>query len=109
MQPAFSREKYFMTTLSKDTPGKLTIDASSLTGTTAARGGRIVCPECGNDLLFYEVAEEVTLTTSYIQNPDGSFTPQHDDSRILGVVKLYCAECRHDLTQFHNRFVEMLF
>ncbi len=98
-----------MTTLSKNSQSKYTIDQASLSGPITRPSGRIVCPECGNDLLFYEVAEEVTLTTSYIQNPDGSFTPQSDDSRILGVVKLYCAECRHDLTRFHNRFVEMLF
>lgn len=98
-----------MTTLSKNTHNKITIDTSSLPGPVARPGGRIACPECGNDLLFYEVAEDVTLTTSYLQNPDGSFTPQSDDSRILGVVKLYCAECRHDLSHFHNKFVEMLF
>ena len=98
-----------MTILSKNRTGKLTIDAANLNSTATTGGGRIVCPECGNDLLFYEVAEDVTLTTSYLQNPDGSFTPQHDDSRILGVVKLYCAECRHDLSRFHNRFIEMLF
>lgn len=98
-----------MTTLSKNTHSNFTIDPSSLQDTVARPGGRIVCPECGNDLLFHEVAEEVTLTTRYIQNPDGSFTPQSDDSRIMGVVKLYCAECQHDLSRFHNRFVEMLF
>ena len=98
-----------MTTLSKNSQSKFTVDQASLSDPVARPSGRIVCPECGNDLLFYEVAEDVTLTTSYIQNPDGSFTPQSDDSRILGVVKLYCAECSHDLTRFHSRFVEMLF
>ncbi len=72
-------------------------------------GNRIVCPKCGNDWHFFEIAENVMLTTRYIQNPDGSFTPQSDESSILGEVKLYCAECQEDLSRFHNRLVEMLF
>jgi len=72
-------------------------------------GRRIVCPHCGNEWNFYQIAEEVKLTTRYIQNADGSFTPLSDDSRILGEVKLYCGECRADLSEFHNRFLEMLF
>ncbi len=72
-------------------------------------GRRIICPHCGNDWYFFEIAENVMITTRYIQNPDGSFTPQSDDSRIQGDVKLYCGECQADLSQFHNRFVEMLF
>jgi len=71
--------------------------------------GRIVCPHCGNDWHFYEVAEDVMLTTRYIQNPDGSFTPQSDESSILGEVKLFCGECKADLSQFHHRLMEMLF
>lgn len=70
---------------------------------------RIVCPTCGNDKHFYEIAEDVILTTHYIQNADGSFTPQNDESRILGDIRLYCVECQTDLSQFHNRFMEMLF
>ncbi|MGQ9745982.1 MAG: hypothetical protein ACUVQV_08460 [Dissulfurimicrobium sp.] len=70
---------------------------------------RIVCPTCGNDKYFYEIAEDVMLTTRYMQNPDGSFTPQSDESRILGEVKLYCAECQTDMSKFHSRFMEMLF
>ena len=72
-------------------------------------GRRIICPHCGNDRNFYEIAEDVTLTTRYVQNCDGSFTPHSDDSRILGDVKLYCEECQADLIEFHNRFLEMLF
>ena len=72
-------------------------------------GHRIICPHCGNEWNFYQIAEEVKLTTRYIQNADGSFTPISDDSRILGEVKLYCGECRADLSKFHNRFLEMLF
>lgn len=70
---------------------------------------RIICPTCGNDKHFYEIAEDVMLTTRYTQNPDGSFTPQSDESRILGEVKLYCGECQTDMSQFHGRFMEMLF
>ncbi|MFO8241192.1 MAG: hypothetical protein R6T90_09375 [Dissulfuribacterales bacterium] len=72
-------------------------------------GRRIICPHCGNEWNFYQIAEEVKLTTRYIQNADGSFTPLNDDSRILGEVKLYCGECQADLSEFHNRFLEMLF
>lgn len=72
-------------------------------------GPRITCPRCGNDRQFYEIAEEATLTTRYIQNPDGSFTLQSDDSQILGEIKFYCGECHADLSQYHRHFVEMLF
>ena len=72
-------------------------------------GHRIICPYCGNEKCFYEIAEDVMLTTRYIQNPDGSFTPHSDESRILGEVKLYCGECQADLSKFHDRFLEMLF
>jgi len=70
---------------------------------------RIVCPACGNDTEFYEVADGVVLTTRYIQHGDGSFSPEGDESQILGEIKLFCGECQADLSQFHQRFVEMLF
>jgi hypothetical protein len=72
-------------------------------------GKRIFCPVCGNDRYFYEVAENVVLTTKYIQNRDGSFTALFDDSTMKGSVQLFCAECDADLTRFHSHFVEMLF
>ncbi len=72
-------------------------------------GQRIVCPECGNDHDFFEVAQDVTITTKYIQNPDGSFTPQSDESTVLGDVNLYCGECYADLTKYYRRFAEMIF
>jgi hypothetical protein len=72
-------------------------------------GRCIICPHCGNEWNFYQIAEEVKLTTRYIQNADGSFTPLSDDSRILGEVKFYCGECQADLSEFQNRFLEMLF
>ena len=72
-------------------------------------GNRIICPECGNDREFYEVAEDAIITTLYTQNDDGSFTPQEDSSQILGEIKLICGQCQKDLTMFHQRFSEMLF
>jgi len=67
------------------------------------------CPSCGNNEDFIEVAENVIITTHYVQNPDGSFTPGEDNSQILGPVRLICGECEEDLTAFHQRFTEMLF
>jgi uncharacterized OB-fold protein len=70
---------------------------------------RIVCPDCGNNKEFLEVSEGVILTTRFIQNKDGSFSQELDDSQVLGQVKFYCGDCSADLTQFHKRFLEMLF
>lgn len=74
-----------------------------------SRNMRIVCPNCGNDQEFLEVADGVILTTRYIQNEDNSFTQEGDDSQILGEIRFYCGECNTDLSQFHQRFLEMLF
>jgi hypothetical protein len=98
-----------MTLITKAKPSKKKDPDSIYPAVSFHPGRRIACPSCGNDLHFYEIAEEVMLTTRYVQNGDGSFTPQSDDSRILGEVKLYCGECQADLSQFHTRFVEMLF
>ena len=70
---------------------------------------RIVCPNCGNDRDFFEVADGVILTTHYVQNNDCSFTQEGDESQILGEIRFFCSECNTDLSQFHQRFVEMLF
>lgn len=70
---------------------------------------RIKCPRCGNDSDFLEVADGVVLTTRYVQNEDGSFSQEGDESQILGEIKFYCGECNTDLTEFHQRFLEMLF
>ena len=70
---------------------------------------RIICPECGNNREFLEVSDGVILTTRFIQNNDGSFSQELDDSQVLGQVKFYCGDCGSDLTQFHKRFLEMLF
>jgi len=69
----------------------------------------IVCPECGNNTEFFEVADNVILTTRYLQNDDGSFNQEEDDSQILGEVRFSCGECGADLSNFHQRFLEMLF
>ena len=70
---------------------------------------RIVCPNCGNDRDFFEVADGVILTTHYVQNSDCSFIQEGDESQILGEIRFFCGECNADLSRFHQRFVEMLF
>lgn len=70
---------------------------------------RIICPDCGNDSDFLEVADEVIITTQYTQNADGSFSQVGDESQVLGEIKLFCGECNADLSQFYQRFLEMLF
>ncbi|MFC1843205.1 hypothetical protein ACFLZ5_00245 [Thermodesulfobacteriota bacterium] len=77
--------------------------------TTLPSAQRINCPECSNNKEFLEVSDGVILTTRFIQNSDGSFSQELDDSQVLGQVKLYCGDCGADLTQFHKRFLEMLF
>ena len=70
---------------------------------------RITCPECSNNKEFLEVSDGVILTTRFLQNNDGSFSQELDDSQVLGQVKFYCGDCGADLTHFHKRFLEMLF
>ena len=70
---------------------------------------KITCPECGNNKEFLEISDGVILTTRFIQHSDGSFGQELDDSQVLGQVKFYCGDCGADLTQFHKRFLEMLF
>lgn len=71
--------------------------------------GRIVCPTCGNDREFVEVAHEVVLTNVYVQNDDGSFSVVESESDVLGEVGLYCSECETDVSAFHNHLLEMIF
>ncbi len=81
-----------------------------LTPPTFGQNSRLItCSNCGNDVDFFEVADGVILTSRYVQNSDGSFEQDGDESQILGEVRLFCAECNQDLTAFHQRFVEMLF
>jgi ribosomal protein L33 len=70
---------------------------------------RLVCPECGNDTEFLEVADDVVITTRYLQNDDCSFTQDGDESQVMGEIKLFCAECSADLSEFHQHFLDMLF
>lgn len=70
---------------------------------------KITCPVCGNDEDFYEVADNVVMTSRFIQNEDGSFTQDGDDSQILGEIMFFCGECEADLTEYHQHFLDMLF
>ncbi len=71
--------------------------------------GRIVCPSCGNDRDFIEVARDVIVTTRYIQNLDGSFSPEENEIEVAGKVGLFCGQCNTDLTLFHSHLQEMTF
>jgi len=70
---------------------------------------RLVCPVCGNDEEFFELANDVIQTSYYKQNSDGSFTHDCDTSQINGEVQLFCGACEEDLTHYHQRFREMIF
>jgi DNA-directed RNA polymerase subunit M/transcription elongation factor TFIIS len=74
-----------------------------------AKSARISCPACGNDEEFLEIADGVILTSHYIQNDDGSFTQDSDESEIMGDIKFFCGDCGADLTNFHQHFLDMLF
>ena len=76
---------------------------------TGEPAGRISCQACGNSTDFVEVAENVLVTTHYVQNADGSFTPQENETEIHGAVRLFCGKCGADLTPFHGHFLEMIF
>jgi hypothetical protein len=71
--------------------------------------GRIICHDCGNDKDFVEVARDVIVTTRYIQNDDGSFTPEENDTEIVGKIGLFCGVCNADLTIYYNHLQEMTF
>jgi hypothetical protein len=70
---------------------------------------RLVCPACGNDETFIELAHDVMLTSYYHQNSDGSFTHESDATQINGEILLFCGACQEDLTHCHQRFREMIF
>ncbi|MEN8143204.1 MAG: hypothetical protein ABFQ82_06355, partial [Thermodesulfobacteriota bacterium] len=65
---------------------------------------KLTCPVCGNDDDFFEIADNVILTSRFIQNEDGSFTQDSDDSQILGEIRFFCGECESDLTEYHKYF-----
>ncbi len=71
--------------------------------------GKISCPRCGNSVHFVEQLESVLVTTTYIQNADGSFTPVEQNSDSNGELSFLCGECGYDLTSFHAQFREMVF
>ncbi len=70
---------------------------------------RVICPHCGNDTSFFEIADDVVITTHYVQNTDGSFTLEENSSQPFGSIKFFCGKCEEDLSQFHQRFKEMIF
>ena len=70
---------------------------------------KISCPNCGNDEDFLEVADGVILTSRFIQNEDGSFSQEGDESEILGEIKFFCGDCGIDLTEYYHHFLDMLF
>lgn len=71
--------------------------------------GRIICPRCGNVKDFVEVANHVVVTNHYIQNRDGSFSPIQNETGAAGEVKLFCARCSADVSEFYDHFQEMIF
>ena len=73
------------------------------------KAAKISCPVCGNDEDFFEIADGVILTSRFLQNEDGSFSRDGEESQILGEIKFFCGECESDLTQFHQHFMDMLF
>ncbi len=77
--------------------------------TVGQPAGLLVCPECGNGEDFVELARNVTVTTRYVQNRDGSFTPQGNETDVHGEVQFLCGRCGADLSQFHGYFIDMLF
>jgi hypothetical protein len=70
---------------------------------------KLICPTCGNDEDFFELANDVLLTSHYTQNSDGSFSHDSDTTQINGDVLLFCGSCQEDLTHYHQRFREMIF
>lgn len=71
--------------------------------------GRIACEQCGNSTEFVEIAENVQITTHYVQNSDGSFTVEDNATEMLGEVRFLCGQCGADLSRFHGHFQEMSF
>lgn len=76
---------------------------------TPGIANRLVCPTCGNDEDFFELASDVIQTFHYTQNSDGSFTYNSDTAQVNGEVQLFCGSCQEDLTYYHQRFKEMIF
>ena len=71
--------------------------------------GRLVCPSCGNSKDFVELARNVTVSTLYRQNDDGSFSPVNNDTELHGDVRLLCSTCGTDMSSYHSHFFDMIF
>ena len=76
---------------------------------TSGIANRLICPNCGNDESFFELANDVLLTSHYTQNSDGSFSHDSDTTQVNGDVLLFCGSCQEDLSSYHQRFKEMIF
>ena len=76
---------------------------------TGAPAGRLVCPACGNATRFIEIADDVIVTTHFLQNRDGSFSTVDSETDVGGAVKLFCGKCRADISQYHGHLQEMKF
>jgi len=75
-----------------------------------AIANRLMCPFCGNNTDFFQIAEDAIITTHFKQNADGSFTQEENESQILGQIKLFCGSCEEELpSEFFDRFTEMVF
>ena len=64
---------------------------------------KLVCPYCGNDEEFFEVAENAYVVVHFLQNEDGTFVPMEENMEITGVVKFYCGRCQADLSHLRDR------
>ena len=76
---------------------------------TPGIANRLICTYCGNDVSFFELANDVLLTSHYTQNSDGSFSHDSDTTQVNGDVLLFCGSCQEDLSSYHQRFKEMIF
>lgn len=76
---------------------------------TGEPAGRIICPRCGNSVNFIEVADNVLMTTHFVQNRDGSFSPKDSETEVVGEIKLFCGQCSADISEFHGHLNEMIF
>lgn len=76
---------------------------------TPGIANRLTCPTCGNDEIFFELADDVLLTSHYTQNSDGSFSHDSDTTQVNGEVLFFCGSCQEDLSEYHQRFREMIF